>query len=582
MPVSTTTFFSATWSTMAAEKPIVSTQAASYTADLQGQEFKAISEFILEGSHLDVQGTDGVGAYLQVDPARGADIEGGAAYRGWVGLSYYRVWVIPQTLTAQNPSIGVGIPFNIWNAFPYPNELESISAIDATGLELNFEEGETWRAIEFKQVEIAITPAAPIQIEATFTFGFTFGEGLFRFEAVIADFVQMRPDPPVTEHWDWLTDLIVAHDGTEQRIALRGTPRRSTSYEIGLEHEADRRQQYNRWFTSLATRLVFPYYQYSVRIDQPAEIGDSEIFFDPSKTDMRDDEFVVVLSEASETGALVRIAQVTATGAILDSPLQFPIARGDIASPAFSSRIENRTGFQMFQVHGTLKVDAQVLDVRSQFARPGSAATILELEGLPILDQRPIAGAPSPETFDVNYEVIDSDTGLLDIKSSWPHPQVNMRRRWAVRRFSEAEKMDWWRDFLDRIKGMRGAFLMPTWFQDLAHIENPDEGAPTIRVASADYVSSYFPYQAFRRIQVELRDGRVLYRRVLSVVENSPGDLTLNLSAPFGPNPEDVDVLKISFLNLCRLASDRVTLIHDHLRTEIQLQVQTTDNTDEL
>lgn len=528
-------------------------------------------------------GYNTIGTYENATSVKAADEVSTGLFYGALAVYYFQIWVIPRTLTAQNPSVGIGIPFNIWNAYPYPNTLQSISAEDDEGLELNFEPPDEWRAIEYREVEISITPAAPIQISASYEFVFEFGAGQFFFEAVIADFVQMRPDPPVTEHWDWLTDVVVGHNGVEQRIALRDTPRRSTSYEIGLEHEADRRQQYNRWFTSLATRLVFPYYQYSVRIDQPADIGDTEIFFDPAKTDMRGGEFVVILSEATETGGLVRLDEVTSTGAILDSPLQFSVNRGSIVSPAFSSRIENRSGFQMFQVHGLLKVEAQVLDVRSEFSRPGSSAVIQRLDGLPILTELPIAtSGPSPEDFDVNYEVIDSDTGLLDIKSSWPHPKVIMQRKFAVRRFQEAEKMDWWRDFLDEVKGMRGPFLMSTQFGDLVPAENPATDSAILRIFSQNYESSYFPFETYRRIEILLKDGRRLWREVLSVTENEPGDLNLNLSSSFGSNAADVDIERVSFLNLCRLSSDRVTLIHDHQRTEIQLSIQTTDDFDEL
>lgn len=504
-----------------------------------------------------------------------------AMMRGWLSASYYQIWVIPSVLVAQNPRINVPIPFNIWNAYPFTNEVVSIVGTDDTGLELSFLPGDPWRAIEFKEVTITILPSAPIQIEASYLFNFEAGVGRFRFEAVIADFVQMRPDPPVTEVWDWLTDVIVAYDGSEQRIALRKSPRRSTSYEIGLENEDDRRKQYNRWLKNLATRLVFPYYQYSSRITQTSLIGDVNVYFDTTITDVRAGGYIVVLNEETETGALVKILTVFDTYIVSDSPLQFNITKGSIAAPAYSSRISNNTGYDWFQVHGRLKVEAQVLDIQASFSRPGSVAVIETLNGLPILTERPIAtGGPSSDRFDIDYEVIDSQTGLLDIKASWLHPYVDMTRRFAVRRHAEPIKMDYWRDFLDTIRGRWKAFYFPTWLDDLPVIENPTVSGNTLRVYSNDYVASYFPYETYKQVQIELRDGRFLYRTVLTAVSDVPGENTLSLTPAFGDNPEDVDIVRVGFLNLARLGLDRVSLMHSHQRTEIELNIRTTDSKD--
>lgn len=504
-----------------------------------------------------------------------------AMVRGWLADSYYQIWVIPAVLVAQNPRVNVPIPFNIWNAYPFTNEVVSIVGTDDTGLQLSFEPGDAWRGIEFREVNITILPSAPIQVEASYLFNFEAGVGRFRFEAVIADFVQMRPDPPVTEVWDWLTDVIVAYDGSEQRIALRKSPRRSTSYEIGLEDGQDRRQQYNRWFKSLATRLVFPYYQYSSRVTQTSLIGDVNVYFDTTITDVRAGGYIVVLNEEAETGALVKIDAVFDTYIVSDSPLQFNVTRGSIAAPAYSSRIANNTGFDWFQVHGTLKVEAQVLDIQDSFSRPGSTAVIETLNDLPILTERPIAtGGPSSDRFDVNYEIIDSQTGLLDIKSSWPHPYIDMTRRFAVRRHAEPAKMDYWRDFLDIVRGKWRPFYFPTWLADLVVIETPDPSSNSLRVYSADYVAAYFPHETYKQIQIELRDGRLLHRTVLTAVSDVPGEATLSLSVAFGDDPADRDILTVSYLNLVRLGSDRVSLMHGHLRTEIELNIRTTDSRD--
>lgn len=502
-------------------------------------------------------------------------VTGGVA-RAFVGDFYFHIWVIPDTLTVQNPRLNTDIPFLIWNAYPYENDVEAILVTDGEGLELDLVEGATFSEIELRTVNIQITPDAPIQIDAVFEFQFTEGTGLLYFAADIADFVQMQPDPPVQETWAWLTDVIPARDGSEQRIALRATPRRSIKYGFLLENETERRRQYNRWFKSLASRPVLPYYQYSTQLNAEALAGAERLYFDPARTDLREGEFAIIYSAATEQGYLVKLGALEVDGANLDAPLTFDATTDMIISPAFTSRLSDRTGLTMQKVTGSIIVQGEALTSRESFTRPGSTAVIPTFDGYPVLDIRPISAGDTPETFDANYEVIDGRTGVQDIYSSWPHPAVNSVHKWTIRRLQNPVEMDWWRDFLDAAKGQQNPFLLPTWFADLVAAENPSPSTTQLTIAASDYSSLYFPYEAFKRLQIETAAG-IIWRKVLSVTDNPDGTTTLELDTGFGVGAEDVEILKISYLNLVRLSTDAVNLMHERIRTQIELATRTVD-----
>lgn len=491
---------------------------------------------------------------------------------------YYRIWVIPTTIVAQNPVIGQPIPFDIWNAYPQPlnNVLNTITGTGIAGLGLDVSDGTSFKAIEVKTVNLTITPAAPIEIDAEFIFTFDEGVGFFFFQASIADFVQMVPDPPVIERWSWLTDVIPARDGSEQRIALRSSPRRATQYSFILESEVERQRQYNRWYKSLASRIVLPFYQYSTRITAASSAGTSNLYFDPDRTDLRSGEFALVYDDLTDQGYLVKIATLEADGCTVDSPLSFSSTPRMVITPAFVCRLQDRTGLRMSQVTGDITVQAESLTVRTDFARPESSAVIATFDSLPVLDRRPIADGFTPETFDVNYEVIDGETGVSELFSAWDHPAVLTARKYTIRRLQDPGEMDWWRDFLDELKGQQNPFLQPTWFQDLVPASAPDVLTTDLIVLGSDYASLYFPHETYKRLQIETANG-IIYRSVLDATDNGDGTTTLNLSAAFGANPEDVEIECISFLNLTRLQSDTVTLTHGAIRTEIELATRTID-----
>lgn len=491
---------------------------------------------------------------------------------------YYRIWVLPDVLNAQNPVLGVPIPFAIWNAYPQPltNPLSAITANGGLGLSLNFNAGDVWRAIEYKEVGVTIGEAAPLNIVADFEFNFGSGVGRFYFNATIADFVQMIPDPPVTETWSWLTDVIASRNNTEQRIALRRTPRRAIKYGFLLESEAERRRQYQRWFKSLGSKIILPFYQYHTKLAQASALGDSKLWFDPALTDVRPGEFVIVMNEAAATGSLVKIATVEADGATTDSPLTFEATAGLIIAPAFTSRLNDRTGLTMRSVTGALDVAATVLTYRASFKRPGSAAVIQTFDGLPVLHLRPVAVGATPEIFDANYDVVDSRTGIQELFVSWPHPTVDTTRKWTIRRRQNPAEMDWWRDFLDTVLGQREPFLMPTWFEDLTLAEAPAMASPTIRISEKDYASLYWPFDTFKRLQIETEAG-IIWRKVVGVDSSPDGTTALQLDTALGATEADVAIRKISFLNRVRLASDTVTLTHGRLRTQVSLPTRMVD-----
>lgn len=496
--------------------------------------------------------------------------------RGFVADFYFRIWIFPEVLEVANPRLNTDIPFLIWNAFPYENNLTDIGLTDADGLELDVAPGAEFQPIELRTINLQITPSAPIQIDAVFDFIFDDGSALFYFSANIADFVQMVPDPPVQEVWAWLTDIISARNGREQRIALRDTPRRSIRYGFLLENEAERRRQYNRWFKSLSTRLVLPYYQYATPLTAAVASGGGKLFFDPARTDLRDGEFALVYDNLSEQGFLVKLALIETDGATLDAPILFDATTDMIIAPAFTSRLADRTGFEMQKVTGKITIQGESLVSRAEFSRPGSEAIIPTFDGLPVMNIRPISVGDNPETFDANYEVIDGRTGVQDIFTAWLHTEVIMTRKWTIRRLQNPGEMDWWRDFLDLAKGQQNPFLIPTWFADLAVASPPTESTTQLIIAGTDYASLYFPHETFKRLQIETAAG-LIWRKVLSTADNGDGTTTLELSLPFGATPADVQITKVSFLNIVRLASDSVTLVHERIRTQIELTTRTID-----
>lgn len=305
-------------------------------------------------------------------------------------------------------------------------------------------------------------------------------------------------------------------------------------------------------------------------------MGTSKLFFAPAKTDVRQDEFSLVFDPVNEMGYLVKLGAEAADGFATSNPLTFEAKKGWWIAPAFTSRFKDGSGLSMRSVHGNMNLEVPVIVPRKLFKRPGSAATWPTLNGYPILENRPLANSDNPVAFSQDVQVIDYEVGATQQKVNWPHPHTQGKRQYFVERTDKPEQLDFWRDFLDYAKGQQNPFLTPSFRDDVAVYSPPIAGDTKLRITSLSHRDRYQEHQSFRRLAIELADGRILYRDVTQV-ENFADFAEMTLGAAWGLNPEDLNIRKVSFLNLVRLGTDRVTWTHFHTYSVVEFEVRTVD-----
>lgn len=499
-----------------------------------------------------------------------------AMVRAFTGDFYYRIWVIPLTLRAQNPRVGIPIPFYIWNAFPEPdtNDLTGIASVGADTLTLSVSAPTTFRAVEMRQVTVTINSTDINEISASFTFTFEQGDADFFFLATVLEFIFMRPDPPISEKWEWKTDIMRVWSGLEQRVALRSYPRRYVDYRLLVESEADRRDQHWRWHRSANIDIMMPLFQYGSMLTATSPLGSSTLYMDMGPVDIRASEPAVLVNPGTEQGELVIVDTVNVNGVTLQSPLTFEASRGMIFAPAHRGRVSNNTGIKMSAVHGSVDINAQVFDERSTLERPSSTAILATYQSLPILNRRPLAKGDVGELFDGGHQDMDYDTGVQERKYSWAHPVFGGTRAFLVQRMLDPDEMDWWRAFLEACRGQQNPFLLPTFREDLTPIKEPLPGSSQLTVAEGYYADDMFPHETYKRLEIELSDGSLLRTAVTDAVLETDGTATLTLLESFSTVTE---IARVSFLNLARLGSDTVELEHDHLVSIVEMRIRAID-----
>jgi len=518
-----------------------------------------------------------VGAITNPSPTGPSAAADGCLIYGNYGEIYFRVWAIPAFLNPINPGRNVPIPFLLWNAYTVKNYLNTVGGTGQTGLTTDIVVSETFEPVEEREFNITIEDDAPFSISATYIFTFTYNSVTMLFEVVVINWLEEIPDFPVLEQWEWLTDVIRTADGSEQRISIRNQPRRRLEGMILIKDDVDREEQLRRWYELMEATTVIPFYQYATRITQDSVITDTKIYFDPAKTDVRAGEKVIIYHPQDDTSFPLELTAMAADGATLD-PLTYNVYAGDLIAPAFDCHLDNRTGVQMTQVAGQLRLRAQTAEYRDDFDRPGSTATITTYDSLDVMDRIPLASRGFvDEIVDMGPAIIDNESGVIDRSSPWLHASVDGVRKWIFNRKTNPTEMDWWRDFLTARHGMRVSFLMPTWREDLFLDTDPSAGVLQFDVEGLDYHNRYSEFDTYKRLQLINPDGDIIYRTVDYTTSSPGGITTITLTSAMPVDSSWENGFTISFLHRVRLNSDRVRLTHGPMDTEIELSIRTVD-----
>lgn len=482
---------------------------------------------------------------------------------------YERIWLDPQLIRLVNPRYNTPIRFGIWNSYSSDNSLIEAINIDLPGFVLNFSIPLAFERYQYKFLTFSITPDAPARVQGSFDFIFDFGQATLDITATIIEVLRVLPNEPVREIWSWKTVLQTSYNSDEQRMAYRSEPRVNMSIDVQLLDETYRMQQYRQLYTFIARTIRFPFFQYRVVLDAPADIGDFKLFFDPTKTDLRPGEYAALMNPLTAFLSLVRINTVDVDGCTLDLALDFPVGNGWSILPTQAMRIPDASSLQMRATNGQLGISGESMEYRT-LLRPDQTATLTMFDSLPVLDHRPIAQRDISEAFYGGGEVIDNESVMPALYTSWDNAFVAAPYEFKIDRETE---LDYWRQFGKTMQGRQNPFLMPTWRMDLELIEPAALGDIILHVDSDDYIGQ-FEFDTYKRFQIETENG-IIYRKATAVESDGVGGCIITLTNPLGTNPGDNVINRISFLNVARLDNDNIELGHFVNWTIIGLKIRT-------
>jgi hypothetical protein len=362
----------------------------------------------------------------------------------------------------------------------------------------------------------------------------------------------------ITERLSWLTDVIASTWGTEQRRALRLSPRRE--FEMTFNPVNQARSYFDLWLHRLGSQeFMVPLFHDAGRLSAGIAAGAVSIPFDTTYREFVDGGLAILIGDDPFTFDKVAITGVFAdhitvaaggiTRAWSKGTRAHPLRRTRLSDESQLSALTNRVGEATLQFQ---------LNQANDIPDEGDWAVLYA--GYPIILDPPNRRENLDLDFSRNTIRLDNDQGLQTLADDTTDG-VTKARAFTVQvdnRMMEGRAEHWaFRQMLYRLRGQQGTVWLPSFNRDieLSRAALAADAALNIKQIGYAYTGG-----AVDGRQHVLLPGEIGTKVISTGAPASASEEKLNLAAALGVAlPAGAFG---SFMDTCRLASDDIEIQH--------------------
>lgn len=380
------------------------------------------------------------------------------------------------------------------------------------------------------------------------------------------------------ERIEFLTQLHTAWDGTEQRAALRGRPRRFISYHYSGMNSTQSQYLRALLYSTQTQILQFPLWHAARTLDK--DLYRMQSIVPLKKEDMwnyRGAAGMMFWTKDEEGGAYYTMQSVTADG-ILHLSRQLPInykARTVSVIPVFWGILQREDRYS----NVTSEVTELMLNV--EFVNRGLSVELPaaidewnyprlknwygkdapdEYMGRELFLMEPTWHRDMPVNYNRNASRLDNETGVIryDLKSS-----DTTEGRTLGYNAMNLEEVQFLQRFFYRCKGRLKSFYAPTWLSDVELAKDATTGNTLIAKFNL-YWKYYAANKRRKNLIVFFKDGTIEILKIAGFgLDETKVFGKVFLDTPISRALCRKDIRMISFLCLYRLNSDALTTDYD-------------------
>lgn len=359
----------------------------------------------------------------------------------------------------------------------------------------------------------------------------------------------------IRERLEWKTDVLESDNGTEQRRALRLSPRRA--FEMVFNPVDQARSYFDLFLHRLVgEEFMLPLFHDKVLTTADRNPGNTSLAFDNTYREFMTDGYALLLGEDPFTFEVVEIVAQTAAGLTI-SALVNAWPAGTTLHPLRSARLEDESSVAAI----TSRVGQSTLGFTLTQANDfmdGDWTDNLEYAATPVITKAPNRREPLDLRFLRKAEVLDNETGLVHMADLADRAFTVQIHSWLLRGRQEHAEF---RSMLYRLRGRQRAVWLPSFNNDLVLARPTAAASANIDVKKIGYAYTGGIGVSGRRHILFRSDAAPIAAQIAAVgAPLAATEERLVLSGPVGAILPAGRVA--SFLEIARLDTDAIEIQH--------------------
>lgn len=474
---------------------------------------------------------------------------------------FERVHVLPRSIDLGNILGVVQVDMEVYNAYRDDsrdftnftnNAGNGVSIIDLPGLPV------TLNAQEGLQLTLEVTTDGPPDINGTLDFTFDIGSAMVPIEGSRIVLFPFRPEAPMVERLEFLTDIFVKIDGTEQRVALRKNPRQTFEMEIFREDGVERQRIDNMLFDWQARVFGVPVWFEPMALTADASIGQTTINVNTTNyADLRVGGLAVIIKDDS-TFETLEIASIGPTTIGFASPLMQDHDASEVeVYPVRTTIAPDLVRIRRRAVNAeTRRVVMRVLDNDSDLA---DTAAFSVYDSKVLFDDPNLIDGLADESMQRRTVGFDNNTGKFSQVSPWDRSRDGSSKGFFTRTRRQLWEL---RQVLHALRGRQVSFYVPTFAEEITPTATLTNGGSTLTMTNVGYAKFTMNRQPRDVIRIRLTDQTELIRTITdsSEVDADTEQLTVDTSWPMDITVGEIE--RIDFYRKVRFDTDSFTITH--------------------
>lgn len=366
-----------------------------------------------------------------------------------------------------------------------------------------------------------------------------------------------EPEAPLTERLLFLTDVLEATDGTEQRVSLRLAPRQEFTMRL-LREDGPERQRVDFLMFDWQSRVFgLPVWIEPAFLTAAATSGQTVINVDTTATgDFRVDGLAIVFESEDKFDAL-EVDAVGPTSITFKTPIANNYDPGVRVMPLRTAITSVPIKEKRYAVNlAEFEIVMRVLD---------NDVDLSDTSGWPTFNGKVLLSDPNAieQTLDGDLNkvitVFDGSTGKFSQASTQPRS-----RRGSAKTFLTRDRAGLWkvRRLLHALRGRQVSFYLPTFTQDLTLAVPYPSGDPALTIVNVGYARYAKNRQPKANIRIILNNGTIYERNITNSAEVDSATEQVTLSSSIAQNIDPSDIYRIEFYEKVRIDNEEITIEH--------------------